>query len=742
MALGIDTAKLRRGVRTLWGRLGATPRPVLVAGAALLVVATFGLYAVGRALEAWYAIALVALLAVAAAKDSWKAKVLEVLGATVAGIAVLLGFNVAADAVSGRLGLLDEGPPTWGIWVGLPVAVLVFGLAAWWYLRVRGHWGRRSSVAVGFGVATLFVLGLPLAIGQREPEAPEGAVATQVRSQITGSTLDVYIVAERAAAPGDPPGFVPPAAPEGLDVRYSVGFVDGAGVRWSPAGDERAAVTALATGRRASAVTAPDPRDGDRVLLLLVDGTPPVVDEPAELPDATARRGEVERWSGLARAAAIGPRTPTHALLQTRDRRRLARWSRLDAVSLQELASTTVTDAAVRLGLASARADWALAVRHRPVLLFDDREPVPRPLSIQALFDGRHVQQCRDAGRGGTACSEPVTDPGRLENGGTRLQLELPGSKELVGVAKAERKALESAGERGDADAPGAPPPGTPPAAGVAAEARPPLSPGLPASTMYVHLASREVDGRRLLYLDYWWYLPDNPARSGGGALCGAGLVIPGISCFDHESDWEGVTVVVRQKVPGRPASAELHAVHYAEHASVVRYSWKQLERHWRIPALARLVPGGGVTAERPLVFVSSGTHASYPTPCPGPLRRGACRQVANRAEENRADGRLPWLGNYASVCGTAVSCLEPLPTTRPGGSEPALWNDFDGPWGRRHCILRYYCDSTQPPTAPGRQGRYEQPARVHGSADLEYRGPAGRDTPRLRFSPGVALDE
>jgi hypothetical protein len=28
-------------------------------------------------------------------------------------------------------------------------------------------------------------------------------------------------------------------------------------------------------------------------------------------------------------------------------------------------------------------------------------------------------------------------------------------------------------------------------------------------------------------------------------AFCGAGLVIPGITCHDHQSDWEGLTVVV-----------------------------------------------------------------------------------------------------------------------------------------------------------------------------------------------------
>ena len=55
--------------------------------------------------------------------------------------------------------------------------------------------------------------------------------------------------------------------------------------------------------------------------------------------------------------------------------------------------------------------------------------------------------------------------------------------------------------------------------------------------------------------IDYWWYLPDNPADDPQGAMCGAGFVIPEITCFDHQSDWEGVTVVVGkdQNPVGRP---------------------------------------------------------------------------------------------------------------------------------------------------------------------------------------------
>lgn len=196
--------------------------------------------------------------------------------------------------------------------------------------------------------------------------------------------------------------------------------------------------------------------------------------------------------------------------------------------------------------------------------------------------------------------------------------------------------------------------------------------------------------------------------------------MIPGISCFNHRSDWEGVTVVVdrTEDADGRSTPRPI-SVHYAAHAHVTRYSWAQLRRHWATRAFAVFTRKITDAAERPLVFIARGTHAAYPTPCPGPLRRTPCRQVAGDLEENPADGRLGWSGNHTLDCAEGSSCLRLLPT-RVGGAEPALWNAFDGPWGEAHCILTFYCDSISPPAAPGQQGRYRQPARYNGRGDLE----------------------
>jgi hypothetical protein len=358
----------------------------------------------------------------------------------------------------------------------------------------------------------------------------------------------------------------------------------------------------------------------------------------------------------------------------------------------QELAGPTVTDAALQLasGAPGSRADFELALLHRPVLLFDSAEPVPRPLSVDALFADEKVSQCDDSGSS-TEC-RLVTNPRGLTNGDTRLELDLPGSDELKRIARKERDVVRDEGAAA-------------------------LSMGPPLSTMYVHPTTRDVNGRRRLYLDYWWYLPDNPARSGWGSFCGAGLVIPGVTCFDHQSDWEGVTVVVdrterRGRVDPRPV-----AVHYAQHNTVVRYGWQQLRDHWAgddgLPGRLRAIPN---VEGRPLVFVAQGTHAGYATRCPGISRK--CRQLTHSVAENRHDGKLSWAGNFTPLCGEGSSCLQLLPT-HVGGAQPALWNAFKGPWGERRCVLEIYCNSGDPPKGPGQQGRYARPALANGEGSF-----------------------
>ena len=207
-------------------------------------------------------------------------------------------------------------------------------------------------------------------------------------------------------------------------------------------------------------------------------------------------------------------------------------------------------------------------------------------------------------------------------------------------------------------------------------------------STIYVNVTRSGNAHGNAVYLDYWWYFPHNPTGAGGGAFCGAGFVIAGITCHDHQSDWEGVTVVLNADSDSDSPTA----VAYAQHDGVTRYSWQALEELWGRGDRARF--GEGIdTKRRPLVFVAQGTHASYPTSC----ARDKCTVGGVPAipakrpfKENRHDGGQPWFGNQDERCPSI--CLAALPTRRNG--ERARWNAFDGHWGSTNCALGLFCSS------------------------------------------------
>jgi hypothetical protein len=623
-------------------------------------------------------------------------------------VAVFLIVDVPIIVQRGSKSLLP-------IIVGATLALVLCGLGYWCTRKREGAplFRRFAGIAAPI-VGVVLLATVPIAL-QREREAG-GAVPER---QTVPSMIDVRIITDGSVHPA-PGELVPDPNLRGFDVRYSVGYAAGADVRWTLVetanADEALGVAAL--GRTAAAAdTAPATRrNSDSVLVLLVDGTAPVLTEaPDELPKVRFTPGEVGKWRRVARAARE-PRMPTFALLQTTARTRLNRWRFLslqsEAVSLQDLGRRTVTDAglALAVGAPTAQADLALAVTHRPVLLFDDTEPVPRPLSVDWLFSDGRVQLCRDDGVTKTECDrQPTRDPGLLENNGTHLLLSLPESEELQRIAdEEERAAVALQAGHGEVVA-AAIPPGVP-------EPSPAMTPtdGMqPQTAIYVHPVSIQRDGQSLLYLDYWWYLPDNPVTVGMKAFCGAGLVIPGITCHDHQSDWEGLTVVV-DRTSGRP---RVLSVHYAQHSDIVAFQWKQLRDRWDgDDGLRQIVESADNGSQRPLAFIASGTHATYPIPC----TIENCRQFASTTGEDDYRGGRPWIGNFTNACGPA-SCVHRLPT-RQGGQLPALWNAFTGAWGEQNCALTYYCDSAEPPPAPGRQKRYGDPARCTGVATPDWK--------------------
>jgi hypothetical protein len=348
----------------------------------------------------------------------------------------------------------------------------------------------------------------------------------------------------------------------------------------------------------------------------------------------------------------------------------------------------TVGDVALRLEVAAPGADedLALAYQHRPALFFDRGERFRTPLNVDAMLASGAVDLCDDRQPLVARCTT-VHDAQDLHNGATHLAFDT----EEVAAATTQ-------------------------------------------TAIYVHVAE-DLQTPGLKDLDYWWYLPDNPANSASGAMCGAGLVIPEVTCFDHQSDWEGVTVIAR------PGSAAPVAVHYAAHAHVVRYPWPMLEAAWRRPRFAAQRQGIDIT-RRPLVFVARGTHAAYPDRC-----RSASCDEPGAFNENRHGGERAWPGNDDAVC--ASLCLDVLPT-HDHGRAPAQWNAFEGFWGTPRCVAVAFCSASNAPRSPGQQGRYQHPwcwtgrAPRFGAQSLKPPPPCLEPEARaaLRARAGGALPE
>jgi hypothetical protein len=576
----------------------------------------------------------------------------EVVGAIVVPWLCLLGFNYLWRQVLG-----SHLRPS--LEAGLVIAGIVFALAAAAYLVVWRE--RRWAVPfVAVGLAAANVIGLPLLIAAPDDES---SVAT---AQPVVSQLDIVLVVPPGSSSAQRPARPQESHPQpGFDTRYSVARAGPTKTDWlllDSSDPDAVEVAALGAGSPLAGV--PELRPGADHVVVLVPG----------------KADDVSRWMKI--AAQIAPGAPVAVLLRTVDGAPRTRWARRveprggAVASMHELGTTSIADAAFALALQapSSSEELALALRFRPVLLFDGRARLDTPLDIDAFFASGRVDLCHDDQLSGSRCA-PVLRASDLVNGRTHLRI----------------RRRKSGSEE-------------------------------PASAIYVHPRPVNVGNRKLVLLDYWWYLDDNPASVGKGTSCGVGLALPGKTCFDHQSDWEGMTVIVDRN-GGNPVPV---AVQYAQHAVVVRYGFADLQQYWRDrrasdapwknPRLLRSLPPSDELEHRPLAFIARGTHATYRGIC-----TADCRQVASDLKENSHDGLRPWPANDTAEC-IASRCVRLLPT-RHSGTEPALWNSYDGVWGDRRCILRgAFCTAELSPGSPATQKRYKNPLGVNGYVDTQRR--------------------
>jgi lysophospholipase L1-like esterase len=656
------TRRNGRLIRVVWGRVKrALP-------AVLLVCTLTGAFALwldlSTALWVAFVVPLVVVLVLRTVRRAPGVLVVAglVLGAVVVPIYALLGF----DAAWAQLEPWDLTPVE-----SLVLGAAIVAAAAWVYLQ---PWWIRAPIRnalVAAAALGLVLVALPpavfWAIGQ-----VHGDEESLAQPLTPISRLDVVVLRD-----GTEIASIDPATIHGWQIRTWVGQVVDDEVRWGEGG---------APPRAA-------PKDTDRVLLLMVDGGPEQLDAADELPDVDRENGEISRWLHLTDAV-TPPSTPTFAVLQTTDDARKQAWRRAlrgnppsglpaarrgDAVSLQDVAGDrSITDLALRLAVRAPTADQdlALAAKHRPALFFDSAEKYAVPLNIDAVLRSGKLRLC-NKGQGVMALCPEVHGSHDLHNGADHLAFD----PEEVAKIRDE-------------------------------------------STIYVNVTRSGNDHAEAIYLDYWWYLPHNPTDAGQGALCGAGFVLAGVTCFDHQSDWEGVTVVLDAE------SATPTGVSYAQHDGVTRYTWPALRQLWRdgsrLPEPARRID----TSARPLVFIARGTHASYPTAC----RSEKCSIAGVPLPDRRHDGGTPW-PRHESLC-TSV-CLEALPT-RGGGRRRARWNAFAGRWGATNCVLGVVCSSSPPPRSPGFQDRYLEPwcaARTVSVVDGKPRPKGNGACPRRKLT-------
>ena len=202
-------------------------------------------------------------------------------------------------------------------------------------------------------------------------------------------------------------------------------------------------------------------------------------------------------------------------------------------------------------------------------------------------------------------------------------------------------------------------------------------------SAIYYNVSS----DRGRFYIDYWWFLRYNDFRRLGSlAKCERDLPanLTKRLCFDHEGDWEGVTVVVPIENPAAP-----EYVSYASHEGTFRYAAERLE----------------LEGTRPRVYLADGSHAAYPNACLGDCNQ-TTRILTIALPEGGYDGRRPWGNNSDTAClDGPESCLRQLPG--PGES----WNGFRGRWGEL-CSggPGQGCPVARGPLSPAAQARFRDP--------------------------------
>jgi hypothetical protein len=170
------------------------------------------------------------------------------------------------------------------------------------------------------------------------------------------------------------------------------------------------------------------------------------------------------------------------------------------------------------------------------------------------------------------------------------------------------------------------------------------------------------------------------------------------LTCFDHQSDWEGVTVILDgngQSVNRWPSTAE--------HDGTIRYS-----KGGPATAVSRRVQGRRTSERDPPARVLRPRHAPltrWRATSTRALARGAGIRDRRRSGTSRTAAASMVREHRWRLRRRCVVALPP----RRGAPSPRA-GTRGGEWGTARCVWGSFCSSADPPHSPGKQGRYQHP--------------------------------
>lgn len=215
------------------------------------------------------------------------------------------------------------------------------------------------------------------------------------------------------------------------------------------------------------------------------------------------------------------------------------------------------------------------------------------------------------------------------------------------------------------------------------------------ASSSYYHVV-RPV-GSAYTYIDYWYLYRFNDFYES-------------ISSFQHEADWEGITVAPSPSTPGT-----FDFVSFSQHGKWYSYPRASLQ----CDAGGNCGTDAAKAGVRVWSYVAQGSHANYPTAC-----SSLCFQDNGPKApilgfplrpEKKHDGMRPWGRNQD---GAGTGSLLPFPSLG-----LLQWVDFPGKWG------------TGDVRSPGcQQPHFSSPDLIDGGSDCGV----ANGTPRAQLRAGA----